>query len=74
MRNSLVITQIKVCEEGVGQACTKERKKKKLDKLYMLQIYGSDHERKMAQDWREALFVLNKKGARNRKRQTGDLR
>lgn len=32
----------------------------------MLQIYGSDHERRMAQGRREPAFVLNDRGARNR--------
>lgn len=36
----------------------------------MLQIYGSDHERRMAQGRREAVFVLSDRGARNRIGQT----
>ncbi len=39
----------------------------------MLQIYGSDHERRMAQDRWEALFVLNDRRAHKRMSQTGVL-
>ena len=39
----------------------------------MLQIYGSDHERRMAQGRREALFVLNDRGAHNQISQTSIL-
>lgn len=66
MRNSLVITQIKVCKERLGQACTKENIMNKTCYKSMALI--------MKGGWpREAVFALRDRGARIRISQSGGL-